>query len=177
MASQYNNIGWTAQKPPINYADISTAPWKIPGDIDSVSIVGGFQSMDGGRTTGWVEFKATQPLIHVATKNQLLNSDFYCVIGMDGLFTANLPATDTTALRSSEPWLYSVRVVLNHRTTDTGFIALPKDPMVVDFSDLVMSADEVSPTATSASGWIVLGANDPIPTGLAAGTLIIRKNA
>lgn len=138
MADEWGVLGWTAQQPPTQYADIQTAPWQIPSDIETVNVTGEYHSISGGRATGWVTFKAnvSGPLLYTTTNAEMTMPTFTAFIGMDGKFSINIPATDGTKL-SPSGFTYDVQIAVNHKLRETFSCSLPKATTPVDIHNIV----------------------------------------
>lgn len=139
MNDAWNVIGWTAQKAPVIFPDSVNPPWLIPADIDTIRVQGEYHSMDGGRPTGYVEFKPSTSLTHASSLVSLMTPTFIGRIGMDGRFSLTLPATDSLGLVEKD-WTYDVTVVLLRKVVRRFTCGLPAGPPVVDINSLTTVA-------------------------------------
>lgn len=142
MADQWNNIGWTAQQPPlVNDSSGATPTWQIPSDVDTVTVTAEFHGFNGSVARGFVVFAAqTDHFVYTSTANppikaELMMPKWSASIGTDGKAILRIPATDTAVL-SPNPFTYQVQVVIDYQLNETFKCSLPKATPNVNLVDI-----------------------------------------
>jgi hypothetical protein len=136
MADEWGTVGWTAQKPPTAFDNSGIVPWKIPGDVDIVTVTSQTQSASGGRARGFLQFQPlVDYLIHEPTNTRMQAPKWSASIGQDGIATLSIPASDATVL-SPTPFQYEVSLIVNYRLVERFACTLNKDTPQVNLLDL-----------------------------------------
>lgn len=148
MSGAWDAIGWTAQGP-ADYADGSSRPgaWRMPDDVDMVTVSGAFRDADGGQPSGYILFEASSDLTHVATGDVLLQPQFYVLIDAYGNYHVSLPATDSPALTTApEKFTYKATLVIGRKFVRSFTCELPLANPTVKFNELVPLDENAEPT-------------------------------
>lgn len=150
MSDAWNTPGWTAQESAYYYTDDSAiTSWKLPSDVDMVTVNGSFSDVDGGLAFGYVSIEATSALQHVASKRVLMPPKFFSRIRRDGSVSFDIPATDTAALSPLKgSFTYKVTIVLGRKLFKEFYCTLAAATPVVDLFD-------ITPTTVEGDGLVV----------------------
>lgn len=141
MADEWNNIGWTSQKGVVSFDNSGIAPWKIPNDVQTVTVTAEYQSASGGRARGFVQFRPlVDVLTHTPTKANIIKPKWTAAIGQDGLAVARIPASDAMVL-SPKPFEYEILVTVNYKVVDRFTCSLPAATPEIDINDIIRNEE------------------------------------